>query len=274
MREELMTEALCWELDAKISAIYAHKAQHLTFFCPDENCLVEVRPKKLKNVYFYAPTRHEPGCMNEGEKVESSPVPGVSKPKPSPSLVDPVPTLLGPGPFLRQKSTPTKADLLTLARQAKSLPLMHPGTLEEVISAWVAMTSPERSMHPLQIGHQRLTYQTAFSFLANASDDVTQLDYQGKIIFGAASIGDGKQYIFVTSKKTFSHDDQHIPVRLDIKKSATTTNHLLEHLGNKATFFWHGAPYELATSGKAYLIKPGSNPQYTGVTVREGYLSP
>lgn len=274
MREELMTEALCWELEAKVTAEYAYTRKNLTYFCPEENCLVEVRPKKLKNTYFYAPNLHEPGCINEAATAQPSPHPGQPNPKPSPAPAPQIPTILGAGPVPRPRGRPTKADLLKLAQRARILPVSQPGTLEEVVAAWAAMSSNERANHPLSIAGQNYNYVTAFSFLANANPDIIHLDCRGRIVFGAAKVTVGGLYYFVSTRKTFDHQAARLPIRLDVTKNSPLLANVPGLVGQHVTLFWHGNIPSIARSGAAFLIHPIPGQIYEGAIVLDGILTP
>jgi len=136
MRDELVKEALCWQVESKVNADYAYKAKtafELTCYCPNEICLVRVHPKKRINTYFYAPERHVAGCPNEARSTEPSMYPGDAHPKPADEPRQPVPNLLGPGPTIRKKAAkPTREELLRLATTARSLPAYYPRTLEDL----------------------------------------------------------------------------------------------------------------------------------------------
>ena len=55
MRDELMTEALCWELETKITAEYARAARatgDFAFYCPHEICLAQVHARTKRNTFL------------------------------------------------------------------------------------------------------------------------------------------------------------------------------------------------------------------------------
>lgn len=63
---KLMTTAACWDMDANVSASFAHAApKDLFYFCPC--CLEEVVAaiSILGNFYFRALNSHKPRCVNE-----------------------------------------------------------------------------------------------------------------------------------------------------------------------------------------------------------------
>lgn len=278
MRDELMTEALCWQFETKITAEYAY-ATNTTFelacYCPHETCLVRVHAKKRVNTYFYAPDKHVAGCPNEARTTESALHPGAPKPRTADEPAKPMPNLLGPGPTIKQKSVaPTTAELLQLAARVRTLPARHPGTLEEVIDAWTSMTPSERALQPLTVGDFDLTYETAFTFLGNAADDIDSLNPLERIIYGAAAVVEKEHCFLIQSRKTFLHGTGKLPLRLVPKKRNLVLNYLPTLINQKATLFWHGVVPELADKRNAFRFEIESSSPYAGMALRLGELLP
>lgn len=278
MRDELMTEALCWQFESKITAEYAYSAKtgfELACYCPHEICLVRVHAKKRVNTYFYAPDRHATGCPNEARTTEPSLYPTLPKPRAVDELAMPKPNLLGPGPAIRRKSgAPTKSELLQLAAAVRMLPARHPGTLEEVIDAWTHMTPGERALQPLAIGDQDLTYETAFTFLGAASDNPDLLNARGRIFFGAATVVEMDYCLLIQSRKRFLHGSGKLPLRLVSNKRNLIPDYLPTLVDKKATLFWHGVVPVLADKMNAFRFEIDSSSPYIGIALRPGELAP
>lgn len=278
LRDELMTEALCWQLESKVTADYAHTGRaafELNCYCPHEACLTRVYPKKKINTYFYAPDRHVAGCPNEARSTEPSLYPGLPKPRATDVPAKPVPNVLGPGPMIKAKSgAPTKAELLQLAATAQALPALHPGTLEEVIDTWVRMTPNERAVQPLTVATQNLTYATAFTFLGNATEDIDSLNVWERIIFGAATVDELDHCFLIKSRKKFQHQTKRLPLQLISKKRNLVPDYLAEMSNKTATLFWHGIAPELADKGNVFRFEVDSGSPYMGIALRGGELVP
>lgn len=276
MRDELMTEALCWELEKMITAEYAHAvkaAEGWVFYCPHEVCLTSVHTRTRKNTYFAARARHVSGCPDEAPSTELSTIPGATKRRSAQVREKPIPNLLGPLPALKQKScAPTKEELLLLSRTVRHIPALHPGTLEEVVDAWIQLSPKERDQRALTIGSHELTYKSAFKFLGETSDDVTSLDSYRQIFFGAASVERWKQLIFVKSGKKFANGEITVPLRLTVKEDDAPC-WLTELVNRPATLFWHRAVPELTYKGNAYQFKVDFEKPDAGFTVRPGHFT-
>lgn len=279
MREELMKEALCWELEDKVTAEYAH-GQELLYFCPMECCLEPVFPERRTNVYFKARNRHKQGCPNEAPLSEPSPVPGVQRTKLPADPVIPTPTHLGPSLLVKKKGIcPTPDDLKKLAKKLTASLPRHPGTLEEVVIAWTRMSSIERKSSRLNIQGSDTTYHNAFHFLARAADDINQLPCQSGIIFGSARIievtdPNGISYYLVDSVKKFSHGNNKLPIRLVVKKGAEAPSNISSLVDKDCTFFWHGPPPSLGHSGNSFRLNMFPPQKYQGILVLEGNFLP
>lgn len=278
MREELMKEALCWELEAKVTAEYACSDRNLMYFCPIEGCLEQVHPAQRTNAYFRAPNRHKEGCPNEAPSSEPSSVPGEQKIRPPAEPVIPIPTHLGPGlPLKKKGKNPTADDLRKLARTLSTSQPCHPGNLEEVVGAWARLSATERKENRLNIQGVDMTYHDAFHFLASAADDINQLICQSRIVFGSATIKDPKDfdYYLMDSSKRFEHGTSKLPIRLVVKKSSPFPPNIPSLVGKVCTFFWHGPTPSLdSTRSNSYRIKANPSQAYQGVVILEGDLRP
>ncbi|MCP3725908.1 hypothetical protein M3I53_22715 [Paraburkholderia sp. CNPSo 3272] len=278
MRDELMTEALCWQVESKVSADHAYQAKaaiDLSCYCPHDACLVKVYPKKLKNTYFYAPERHVAGCPNEARSTEPSIYPGEPRPRPADEPRKPVPNLLGPGPTLRKKTRePTRAELLQLAVMVRTLPAYYPGTLEEVVDAWSQLSPGERALQSLTIGDLHLTYETAFTFLGSASDDIDALNPRERIIFGASTVREADYSFLIESRKRFLHEAKKVPLLLVSSKKTILPDYLPTLAGKKATLFWHGAVPRLTDKKNAFRFDLDASSPYAGVALRSGEQTP
>ncbi|MGU7813678.1 hypothetical protein [Burkholderia sp. AW49-1] len=278
MRDELMTEALCWQLESKVTAEYAYAARtkyEFTCYCPHEACLAKVYPKQRVNTYFYAPNRHAAGCPNEARSTESSLNPDSPKPRPSDVPAKPIPNVLGSGPTIKQKSrAPTKDELLQLAAVVRALPALHPGTLEEVIDAWARMTPSERAVQPLAVANRNLTYATAFTFLGNAPDDIDSLNVRERIIFGAATVVELDYCYLIESRKRFQYEAKKFPLRMVLNKRNLAPDYLSEIVDKKATLFLHGVAAKFDGIGNVFRSTVDSGSPYTGIVLKEGELAP
>ena len=279
MRDELMTEALCWELETKITAEYARAAKatgDFAFYCPHEICLVKVHAQTRRNTYFYAPKRHVRGCPNEAPSTEPSLHPGVPKPRPAQVRKTPIPNLLGPQPGLKPKSSPpTQAELQQLSRAVREVPALHPGTLEEVVDAWMQSIPEERGLQALTIGNHNLTYDSAFTFVRDLRRpcDITALKPDAQIIFGAATVRTWEHLVLIESSKKFSVDATEVPLRLSVKMNEAPV-WLTDLVGQTVTLFWHGVSPELAPRKNGFRFKVDLDSPYAGIALRLGELTP
>ncbi|CAJ0774568.1 hypothetical protein R8510_03940 [Ralstonia chuxiongensis] len=279
MRDELMTEALCWELETKITAEYAHAARatgDFAFYCPHEICLAKVHAQTKRNTYFCASKRHAPGCPNETRSTEPSLHPGAPKPRPAQVQRAPIPNLLGPQPRLKPKSrAPTQAELLQLSRAVRETPALHPGTLQEVVDAWMQMPSKERGLHALTIGHHKLTYDSAFTFTRDLKRPchITSLQPDARVIFGLASVRVWAHLVLIESSKKFSVDSTEVPLRLPVNL-AEAPSWLTDLVDQRVTLFWHGKSPELSAKKNGFGFKVDLDSPYAGIALRLGELTP
>lgn len=279
MRDELMTEALCWELETKITAEYARAARatgDFAFYCPHEVCLAKVHAQTKRNTYFCASKRHVPGCPNEASSTEPSLHSGPPKPRPAQVQKTLIPNLLGPQPGLKPKSrAPTQAELLQLSRAVREAPALHPGTLAEVVDAWMQMPSKERGLHALTIGNHKLTYESAFTFARDLRRpcDITSLQPDARVIFGVASVWIWEHLVLIESSKKFSVDGTEVPLRLRVNLAEAPA--WLTDLDRKTvTLFWHGESPKLSAKKNSFGFNVDLDSRYAGIALRLGELTP
>lgn len=280
MRDELMTEALCWQTGAGISAddAYEYKQNdsiHLDCYCPHDDCFAEVHPARKKHTYFVARAKHAPGCPNEARSSESSSYPGEPKPRDTAEPPAPIPTLLGPTPPIKPKSgKPTREDLLKLAATFRVIPAQRSGTLEEVIDAWTLMTRDERVLRPLTIGNETLTYETAFIFLGRVSNDIHTLNSLDRIIFGAATVEQKEHYYIIKSRRKFVHEAGNQQLCLTPGKTDRIPEYFATLANQDATLFWHGVTPTFSGERKAFRFGVDFRSEYVGIALRPGELVP
>lgn len=273
MREEIMTVSICWELQAKVTAEYAYARKDLMYFCPERECLNEVRASLKKRHYFYALERHVDGCPNQPPVKEVSPVPGAPRPRLAPEREPVLPTVLGPPPSPAARPRPSRADLMALAHTIHDQPVQQSGTLEEVIDAWVAMPPHARATYPLTVGSLASTYSAAFQFLGSLAPEISELEPVNRVVYGAARVSEGGKYFFIWSRKTFNAGEKRIPLRIDVNKDFAP-EYYRELIGRDVTFFWTG-PWPVPTlNERDYCLRVEFDGAYQGVAIREGQLGP
>ena len=275
MRKELLTTALCWDLQAKVSVEYARTRSRLIYYCAEPDCVADLSTAKRDNLYFYAEKRHKVGCKNDTERVEEPVVPGVPKPRPSIVPERPIPTILGNWPALARRRPPSAEERRALAVRLEAEPVLEPGTLEEVVNAWVALSGDkERQSYPLRIGNINLDYKSAFSFLAYANSDISHLECQNRVIFGAATVSDWQGFVFVNTLKKFGHKDKKIPLRLKTNSNNLLPEYLAGLIKREVTLFWHGEIPVLSRNGTAYDFAPVQGQPFNCIAIRDGRLEP
>lgn len=274
MSDELLTTALCWEIDQRISADYAHGRPSLSFYCPDKACLAKVVPAKIRNVFFRAPGRHAHGCRWEKEINEKSAAPGLSRPKPSLLLPPASPTCLGPGLAIMRRLPPTIAELRLLAERVEQAPIMHPGTLSDVVDAWCAMTGADRADHQLIIADHSANYATAFRFLPQTGPGISTLDSDRYIVFGAATVKVGQSFIFVTTLKKFDSANGRKAISIRVPRTARLAVGLAQLADASVTAFWHGPPPHEDQRASYFSALAPDESLYEGLIVKEGHYLP
>lgn len=270
-----MTSALCWELDDRISVEYALRDRRLNYFCFDEICLTEVVPVSNKNTnnFFRAKKGrlHTLDCINF--KAPLGPVTGcgISQPPPPPLRSATTPSLLGPSPMGRKRLPPRREELLQLARRTKTTPVLHPGTLGEVVEAWARMPPHERRSNPLMIESKDSTYEQAFRFVADLARDFSNFPDLTQIVHGAGTVSEGEAYYFVNSRFKFAIGEMRKSLCFGVPKTARSKADLGKFAGQDVTFFWRGEPagFDLSAERKNIYIRAEPDKEgRTGIHVR------
>jgi len=279
--ERMQTEAFCFESQSIEPAQSAHQHHEDHFFCPEEICLVEVKPAKRKNFFFRAlkGRLHHPDCCYYKEPIEDN-GPGDPKPKPTPDPQPLIPTRLGsPGRRVPWRK-PSREELLTLIQGAKRQPVLVTGTLEEVVSAWESIPNAERPAMPLMIGNEQMNYRDAFVFLATVGESFAELSWENRIIFGAADSSPGKAagFLFVNSVKKFSCRDERLRLGLIVRPEhhddQTDRAYIRDiPIPSRGTLFWRGPPPQLTPDGKRLTLQPPDDLRYHGFALRPRILA-
>lgn len=267
MRDELMTQAISWELDASVSADFAHalaKSNHvLNCFCPHEMCLVPVSPARKKNAYFIAPGRHKPGCPNESN-ISGAAAGGNKQSYCSPPIVSSVPSVLGKISLIPKKSKmPTRDELIHLSRCAAISPMVNPGALAEVVVARRNMGYKQRALAPLCINGVWSDYNSGFVHVSSVEGNVNHPYFLSKIIYGAAQVKKWDHYLAVIFHGSFMFEGGSLPLRV-LFPVERCPEYLIEWVGCKIQVFASGVTPILAKSGKAFELDSGSFDEYAG----------
>lgn len=266
MNSDLMTSAICWEIGAKVSVEFAYQAKEFFYFCPEDNCLSEVVPAKINNVFFRAPDSHCSGCANEKRKTTESAVERGTISRKTSIPQPPIPSHLGPIARVRRGSKPTTLEMRELALRSRSEAPLHYGTLLEVVNAWCLMNRDDRQSFPLHIGHLQQSYFNAFNSLKHASKEGT-LDLGQKILYGCATVKKFNHSFYVTTREEFKFGGEAIPIRIRIR-SGDALFQFLKH-NQEVILFLHGAIPELDKH-----IEINSPDAYSGMIVTQKDLSP
>ncbi|MBF0095637.1 MAG: hypothetical protein HQL34_13965 [Alphaproteobacteria bacterium] len=279
--ERMQIEAFCFESQAIEPAQSAHQHAGDHFFCPEEFCLVEVRPAKIKNFFFRAlkGKLHHPECRYHKDPKEDN-GPGDPRPQPTPDPQTLIPTRLGPPGRRVPWKRPSLEELLVLVQGAKRRPALVPGTLEEVVSAWQGMTEAERLAAPLTISDQQMNYGDAFVFLAKAGDEVTDLPWGERIIFGAAVFrhGKAKGYLFVNPVRRLVLRDERLPFGLIVRPEHHEGRDDRAYVRDipdesRGTLFWRGPSPQPTSDGKRLDLSPPDDELYHGFALRAEILA-
>ncbi|WP_338568350.1 hypothetical protein V6L78_18900 [Pseudomonas canadensis] len=238
MAVELMTSAVCWDMDANVSAAFAHTAKELFYFCPC--CLREVAASvsTLGNFFFLALNSHQRGCANEKAKPQDSGVTGVQKSGPAASPQALIPTHLGKLGKRRKSAKPSTAEMQALVARVEDARPMHPGTLAEVVDAWSSMTTSERHQTPLSIAGQQLSYFDAFAQLSPTQKDTTLLECDRVITFAPATVSVLSHVVLVVTWLKFETQNKPVPIRAKMKSTDPAAAQLTN--GQKVKLFLHG----------------------------------
>lgn len=267
MRDELMTQAIAWELDARISANFAHvlasSNRALNCFCPHEICLVPVSPARKKNSYFIAPGRHKPGCPNESN-ISGAAAGGNKQSYCSPPIINSVPSVLGRISLIPKKSKmPTRDELIQLSQSAAISPMVNPGTLEEVVVARRNMDYKQRALSPLCINGVWNDYNCGFVHVSSVEGNMNHPYFLSKIVFGMAQVQKWDHYVAVIFLGSFMFEGRCLPLRV-LFPVKSCPEHLIEWVGCKIQFFISGVMPVLAKSKKALELDVGSFDECAG----------
>jgi hypothetical protein len=263
MSSELMTTAVCWEVGANVSAEYAKENPTFYYFCPEPNCLEKVIPAQRNNKFFRAPNRHVTLCKNEKESTENSNVQGEQKKVAIAVAPTIIPSHLGAVPTTKKKAMPTRAQMLALAQQVESSPVIHPGTLKEVVDAWRILSMNERIKHQLHVENEPSNYFDAFVPLSHAGEDINSVNWNSAIVFGTASVNffNGSLYIKTFSK--FSSDANRAQIRVRVRSSEPYFDLLAD--GKKVTLFLRTSTPTIDARNKFFEIQPST--LYSGFAI-------
>lgn len=278
MRTELMEDAICWDLSAKVTADYAWANKDFSYFCPHSLCLKEVRPKRLVNAYFFAPAMHVSGCPNEPEKVDGD---GTAlKPAKKASIIaaPPIPTELGPAESRRVKrSKPSDEEKLALANDLKGTALCCAGTLPEVVNAWLLLPHRLRPQKQLLINDEQFTYESGFYHLSTLGEaPVEQLPCASRIIHGAVGVKNDKTCYWIKSVKLFHFGESKLNLIIKVPKDGGLTANYVENFlatnedAKSFTLFYLGDVPSLSGSGKSYGISKDISDDYRRFVLAPG----
>lgn len=265
MANELMTTAVCWDMDANTSASFAHSARDLFYFCPC--CLNEVAASisTIGNYFFFALNSHKPGCDNEKEKSHASAVPGLSRPKPAALPALHVPSHLGKLATRRKRSKPSVDEMEALIERVTAAPaVIHLGTLAEVVDAWSSMSVSDRHQTPLTIAGQPLNYSDAFAQLSPTQKDPALLGCDRLVTHAKATVRVLSHVILVVTWLKFTTQNKPVPIRAKVKLTDPAAGHLTE--GQHVTLFLHG-PVPTLNAAQTYFEMQHAT-EYLGAVVR------
>ncbi|HKU28818.1 MAG TPA: hypothetical protein VJQ54_25325 [Candidatus Sulfotelmatobacter sp.] len=157
----------------------------------------------------------------------------------------------------------------------RKVPALHPGTLAEVVDAWMQMHPKERGLQALTIGNHDLTYESAFTFVRDLRRPcaIDTLKPDARIIFGVSTVRTWEHLVLIESSKKFSVDATEVPLRLSVKL-AEAPAWLTDFVGQTVTLFWHGVSPELASNKNGFRFKVDLDLAYAGITLRVGELTP
>ena len=263
MAVKLMTSAVCWDMDANVSAGFAHTAKELFYFCPC--CLEEVAASisSLDNFFFLALNSHQKGCVNEKAKSQQSPVPGLKKSGPAASPLLLIPTHLGKLAKRRKSAKPSTAEMRALVARVEDARPMHPGTLAEVVDAWSSMSTSARHETPLSIAGQHLSYFDAFTQLSSTQKDITLLGCDRIITFAPATVSVLSHVVLVVTWLKFDTQNKLVPIRAKMKPTDPAAAQLTH--GQKVKIFLHGPVPTLNAEQTYYEMAPAT--AYSGFIV-------
>ncbi|QBZ89317.1 hypothetical protein EPZ47_11565 [Pseudomonas viciae] len=267
MNDELMVSAVCWEMDAAVSASFAHAVkvtEEFLFFCPE--CLVDVVASisTKKNFFFRAPKLHRLGCKNEKRQSDST-LPArypVNRTSPDPEPI--IPSHLGDLPKRRKKKKPSMPERQTLAKSIQPGAVLHPGTLREVVDAWFTMNIDHRKHCLLTVGSTQMTYYDAFALLSSGGD-ISTLGCAVNVVFGSASVNKYGDSFYVTTRSKFKFGEQMLPIKARVRPSDPDFD-LLKDGRKSVQIFAHGST-PIPDSQIRYFHPPAAT-RYTGFVIK------
>lgn len=264
MAKELMTVAVCWDMDAKVSASFAHSDRELFYFC--DCCLEEVVASisKRNNFFFKALNSHEPGCAHEKEKTQASDVPVQLTPRPAHIAPPLIPSHLGKLAKRRKGAKPSQMQKQALVAQVSKAPAMHPGTLAEVVDAWSAMSVSKHQQVPLSIAGQQLTYFDAFAQMNAFQKNIALLGCDQKVMYAQATATVLDKAILVVTWLKFETANKPVPIRVKIKPNDPVAEGWTS--GQHVRLFLHGPVPTLNAQQTYYEMQPSTD--YSGFIVR------
>jgi hypothetical protein len=272
----MQTEAFCLETEALEAAQTAHQHSQDTFYCHEEICLVQVVPAHRKNFFFRAVRGgHHTKCKYYKEPKDDD-AEGDPKPKPTPNPQPLVPTSLGPLHRKRRERKPSRDELLALVKNAKTKPIIVPGTLEQIVFAWQGMQCSQRILAPLIIHGEQLNYQNAFVFINSCGNNLINVPWESRIIYGGVGLTAGRApgYLFAESLKKFTCMERRLCVKLIIRPdyyNSTAEKTYVKDipLPSRGTLFWHGPQPQLSSEGGRLWLLPPDDRRYHGFALRQ-----
>lgn len=264
MAAELMTTAVCWDMDMKVSARFARDNKDFFYFCPD--CLEKVDAKisERGNFFFRAPNKHQEGCANEKAQSDDSAVSGERRREPAYVPPPLTPSHLGKIALPRKKKQPSPNEMRELVNKIKAAPVLNPGTLAEVVDAWSSMTASERHQTPLSIAGQLLNYFTAFAEINPFVKNVSSLGCKQVITYTQATISFSSRGALVVTWRKFSTQNKPVPIRAEMAVSDPAVKGLTK--GQHVKLFLHG-PAPTLNADQTYFEMQNAN-EYSGFIVR------
>lgn len=262
MGSDLMTVAVCWEIGANVSVEYARNNLTLYYFCPEPNCLEPVISIQGKvNIFFRAPGRHAAGCVHEKESIQASAVPGKQRifAVATPSTI--IPSHLGMIPAVSKRAMPTRAQMLALVQKVQASPVIHPGTLQEVVDAWRIMSVNERHQYQLTISNKKTSYFNAFTLLSQAGGNLSAVN-NSSIALGPAAVESSGDYFFIKTYNKFTDGVNRARIRVVVRSNDARFAHLTH--GQTLTLFLHTTP-TINSKGSFFEIPPST--LYSGFVI-------
>lgn len=272
-KNPILTVAYCLETNRFEPAQTAHLHQRDTFYCT--KCYILVTPvcSCKKNYFFRALSAlHEENCRYRKEPTEST---GQGTAKTGAAVQQPflIPNLLGKITRVPRIGRPDPAELATLIAAASKLPILVPGTLENVVDAWCFMSTKEQKKEFLTINGINRSYFESFDFIGNKEKDINDFDWDNKIIYGGAKIskGSAQGYYFVDCYRKFLLQENYFPVKIILNPEFTSNNQktYISEIENKdVTVFLHGCRPVFDPKRQRLIINLPKDLRYGGLCIR------